>query len=68
VRYIIALDAIGWRIAELRPLGSGDGAPSWHARIIRVDLDASIAVSATDPDLALAELVRYASADATEER
>ena len=68
VRHIIALEAIGWRIVELRPSVVGDEAPLWHVAITRVDLDASMAVAEVDLDIALAELVRYASADATEER
>jgi hypothetical protein len=68
VRHLTALEAVGWRVVELRPL-LACGAPAlWRAAITRVDLDASMTVSATDPDAALAELVRYASADATEPR
>lgn len=66
VRHIIALEAIGWRVVQLRPLPAGGEIPLWYVAITRVDLDASMTMSAADPDVALAELVRYASADATE--
>jgi hypothetical protein len=68
VRHLTALDAAGWRVVELRPLMACGEPALWRAAITRVDLDASISVSATDPEVALAELVRYASVDATEPR
>lgn len=65
VGHILALEAVGWRIAELRPRPSaGDEPPLWHVAITRFDLDASMSASAVDPADALAEFVRYASADA----
>jgi hypothetical protein len=66
VRHIIALEAFGWRVIQLRPSIVGGEVALWYVAITRVDLDASMTMSATDPDVALAELVRYASADATE--
>ena len=68
VRHLIALEAAGWRVVELRPSVSRGEPALWRAAITRVDLDASMTVSATDPEVALAELVRYASADASEQR
>ncbi len=67
-RHIIALEAIGWRIVKLLPSVSGDEQPLWRVEIARVDFGASITVSDVDLDAALAELFRYASADAAEER
>ena len=68
VRHLVALEAAGWCVVELRPLIDCGETALWRAAITRVDLDASMAVSAVDPDAALAELVRYASADAKERR
>ena len=65
VRHLVSLEDLGWRVVDLRPSSSGGEAALWHVRITRVDLDAAMSVSATAPDIALAELVRYASADAT---
>jgi hypothetical protein len=62
VAAIVALDAIGWRVTELRPaIGHGHGL--WLAKIERVDLVASMTVIAPDPDVALQELARYAAID-----
>jgi hypothetical protein len=68
VSHLIALDAAGWRVVEMRPEGTCYDAPLWRVAITRVDLDASISVWAAALDIALAELVRYASADADEPR
>jgi len=64
VRHIVSLESLGWRVVELRPLISEGEVALWHVRISRVDLGATMTVSAAAPDIALAELVRYASADA----
>jgi len=68
VGHVIALDALGWRITEIRPgLINGD-VSLWRVTAERVDLDASINMAAANPASALAEIVRYASADASGER
>lgn len=64
VSVIAALEAIGWRVTELRP--SVDHA-LWHVTIGRVDQVASMTVTAPDPDVALEELARYAGTDAERE-
>ena len=58
---IEALEAIGWRVSELRPSIDRE---LWHVTIERVDLVASMTATAPDPDVALEELARYAAADA----
>ena len=63
-RLIAALDAIGWHVVEIRSDISGGGAALWRATITRLDGDASMTVTAADPDDALEELARYAQADA----
>lgn len=68
VHQIIALAAVGWRIVELWPSLSDGQAALWHVTIARFDHAAKLTVTAEDPDAALAELVRYASSDAPEER
>jgi hypothetical protein len=65
---ILALEAIGWRVTQLRPSVAGDEPPLWRVAITRFDLDASMTASSIDPADALAELLHYASADAAEER
>ena len=67
-RHVTALEAAGWRIVALRPSSPCGEAALWSVAITRADREASMTVSAADPDAALAELVRYASADATERR
>ena len=42
----------------------GDGPWLWHATIARYDQSVSMTITEADPDAALAELVRYAWADA----
>jgi hypothetical protein len=44
------------------------GGALWQVTIKRVDFDASITVTATDPDAALEEIARYAAADAPVKR
>ena len=65
VRHIFALEAVGWRLVGLRPSIDEDGPSLWRATIARYDQSASMTITETDPDVALAELVRYARADAT---
>lgn len=64
VSHVVALDALGWRVVELRPSLIDGEVTLWHVTAERVDHDASMHMTAADPDVALAELVRYVSADA----
>jgi hypothetical protein len=64
VRHIIALEAIGWHVVALRPRTTGDEPPLWRVTIERYDQGVSITLTEADPETALAELVRYARADA----
>jgi hypothetical protein len=66
-RHCIALEAVGWRVVEIRPPVARDEGALWHMAISRVDYVASMTATAPDPDVALAELVRYASADGREQ-
>ena len=58
---IAALDAIGWRVTELRP--SVDHA-MWRVTIERTDFAVTMSVTAADPDVAFEELARYTATDA----
>ncbi len=64
VGHIVALEAIGWHVVGLRPSCSGDEPTLWHVTIERHDEGASMTMVDADPEDALAELVRYAQADA----
>lgn len=64
MRLIAELAAIGWRITELRPERLDGRVVLWHVAIVRVDDVATMTACASDPDVALAELVRYTAADA----
>src|SRR5215212_12107268 len=64
VSHLVALDAAGWHVVEMRPEGSCDDVPLWYVAITRFDLDTTISVWGGELGSALAELVRYASADA----
>lgn len=64
VRHIVALETVGWRLVGLRPSIDEDGPALWRATIARHDQNASMTITEADPDVALAELVRYARADA----
>ncbi len=64
VRHIIALEAAGWHVIALRPRSCGDAPPLWRVTIERYDEGASMTLTEADPEVALAELVRYAQADA----
>lgn len=68
VSHVVALDALGWRVVELRPSLIDGEVALWRVTAERVDLDASLHMTAADPGVALAEIVRYASADAPGER
>jgi hypothetical protein len=48
----------------LRPSSTGDEPTLWRLTIQRHDENASITLIEADPDVALAELIRYAQADA----
>lgn len=63
VGYIVELEAAGWHVIRLRP-SIGDEPVLWRVTIERYDESASMAITEADPDVALAELVRYARADA----
>ena len=65
VRHILELEALGWHVVRLRPSRTGDEPPLWHVTIERYDEGATMTMTEADPDAALAELVRYAQADAT---
>jgi uncharacterized protein (DUF2249 family) len=64
VRHIVALEAAGWHLVGLRPSAPEAGPALWRATIARYDENASMSVTEADPDVALAELVRYARVDA----
>jgi hypothetical protein len=64
VRLIEALEDMGWRIVGLRPSLSDGRAMLWRVTIGRYDQTASITVTEAEPAVALAELFRYAQADA----
>jgi hypothetical protein len=64
VRYIVELEAIGWHVVGLRPRRTGDEPALWRVTIQRYDENASMTMVEAEPDVALAELVRYAQADA----
>ncbi len=59
-----ALDQLGWRVTELRP-STDHGSALWIVSIERTDFGARMTVTDADPDVALEELARYASVDAT---
>jgi hypothetical protein len=65
VSHVIALDALGWRVVELRPSLIDGEVALWRVTAERADLDAYMRMTAADPGVALAELVRYASVDAS---
>lgn len=58
---LIALSVLGWYVSEIRP--TPEPPTLWRVSIRRYDGEASISVTDADPDDALAELMRYASAD-----
>ena len=68
VHHIVALAAAGWHVVELRPSLSSGQAALWHVAIARFDLAVKLSATEADPDAALAELARYASTDAAQER
>jgi hypothetical protein len=65
VRHIVELEAIGWHVIRLRP--STDEPVLWRVTIMRFDEDVTMTMTMTeaDPEAALAELIRYAQADAS---
>ncbi len=64
VRHIVELEAIGWHLVRLRPRGTGDEPALWRVTIERYDENATMTMVDENPEGALAELVRYAQADA----
>ncbi len=65
VCHVVALEALGWRVVGLRPSGTGDEPALWRVTIERYDESATMSVTDEDPGVALAELIRYAHADAS---
>ena len=61
-RHIMALEVIGWRVVRLRPSITDGEATLWSVTIRRYD--ENVTMTEAHPDTALAELVRYARADA----
>lgn len=64
VHLIDALDALGWRVVEMRPDRLDGRVSLWHVTVTRVDTVATMTAIASDPDAALGELVRYTAVDA----
>jgi hypothetical protein len=61
---IAALEPVGWHVIEIRPSFIDDRPALWRVTIERYDESASMTVIDADPDDALADLARYAQADA----
>ena len=62
VAALLKLAALGWYVTAIRPDRS---APLlWRVTVVRYDLSVWISAIDADPDDALAEIVRYAAADA----
>jgi hypothetical protein len=64
VRRIVELETLGWHVVGLRPSRTGDEPTLWSVTIKRYDEGASMTSVEVDPDLALANLLRYARVDA----
>src|SRR5690606_26783417 len=64
VHHIVVLEAFGWHVIGLRTHRIGDEPALWCAVIERHDESAMMTMTDADPGVALAELVRYAKADA----
>ena len=64
VRRIFELEAIGWHVVRLRPSTTDEASALWRVTIERYDENATMTITEADPEAALAELVRYAKADA----
>ncbi len=62
VAALLELRSRGWHVSEIRP--DRDAPVLWRVVIVRYDRSAWITVIEADPDDALAELLRYAAADA----
>jgi hypothetical protein len=65
VRSIVEFEAIGWHVARLRPSTSGEASALWCVTIERYDQNATMTITEANLEAALAELVRYAKADAS---
>jgi hypothetical protein len=65
VRRIVELEATGWHVVRLRPSTSSETSALWRVTIERYDQNATMTITEADPEAALAELVRYAKADAS---
>jgi hypothetical protein len=66
IHLITALEPVGWHVVEIRPSIGGGETILWRVTIERYDENVSMTVTDADPDVALAELARYAQADAKE--
>ena len=62
VRHILAIEAAGWHVVELRPNSTGELAV-WHVKIERYDEDATMTLADGDLEAALEELLRYVQVD-----
>jgi hypothetical protein len=60
---VVALEAAGWHVVELRPSGT-DELALWRVTIQRYDTNMTMTLQEADPDVALEELVRYVQVDA----
>jgi hypothetical protein len=60
---VVALEAAGWHVVELRPSGT-DELALWRVTIQRYDANMTMTLQEADPDVALEELVRYVQVDA----
>lgn len=64
-RLIAGLEPVGWRVVGMRPSIAGDGEVTlWRVTIERHDQEASMVVTDSDLEAAIAELARYVQADA----
>lgn len=64
-RLIAGLEPVGWRVVGMRPSLADDGEVAhWRVTIERYDQEASMVVTDSDLEAALAELARYVQADA----
>lgn len=64
VQLITRLEPAGWHVVEIRPDSTDGETALWRVKIERYDRSASMTVIDAYPDVALAELARYAQADA----
>jgi hypothetical protein len=65
VSRIVELEAIGWHVVRLRPSTSDEASALWRVTIARYDQNATMTITEANLEAALADLVRYAKADAS---